>query len=119
MPSRRIEEQVAKNDATFREANERVAATADGLMLEDEPVPFICECASTECFDIVRLRLDEYRHVRSSPCWFLNVPGHEAAAQGAATVVERHAGYVIVEKLGRAAEVVQELAAGSEAREER
>lgn len=107
---RRTEERIARNDDTFRQANQRVAQTAAGLMVEDEAVPFICECADEECYEMVRLRLDEYRHVRSEPRWFLNVPGHEAAAHGAAAVVERGRGYVIVEKQGHAGEVAEELA---------
>src|SRR4051812_40640203 len=117
LPDRRTQEQVAKNDATFRDANARIAATADRLELEDERVPFLCECADTECFALVRMRLDEYRHVRSSPRWFVNAPGHQAAARGLARVVEQHRGYLVIEKVAHAGEVAEQLAKGEEALE--
>jgi hypothetical protein len=119
MPDRDTQEQIAKNDATFREANERIAQTADRLAFEDEPVPFLCECADMECYEIARLTLDEYRHVRSDPRWFWNVPGHERAAQGAAEVLERHDGYLILEKTGHAGEVAEELSGEVELADER
>ena len=72
-------------------------------------MPFLCECADMECYELARLRLAEYRQIRSNPRWFLNLPAHEAAAQGAAEVVERHPGYVIVEKQGHAGDVAEEL----------
>jgi hypothetical protein len=44
------------------------------------------------------------------------LPGHQVAAQGAGRVVEERQGYVIVEKIGRAAEVVRDLDPRSEHR---
>jgi hypothetical protein len=38
---------------------------------------------------------------------FLNAPDHEIAAQGWAKVVERHADYLIVEKIGQAGEIAE------------
>ena len=111
MPDRLTEERVARNDALFRDANERIGAFAAEHGLRDGVVPFICECADRRCQEIVRLQLDEYERVRSNPRWFVNVPGHQVAAHGAAIVVEHHHDYVVVEKVGHAGEVVEELAA--------
>jgi hypothetical protein len=110
LPDRLTEERIARNDALFRDANERIGRFAAEHQLRDDPVPFICECADRTCHAIVKLRLGEYEHVRSNPRWFLNVPGHQVAARGAATVVERHDEYVVVEKVGHAGEVAEELA---------
>jgi hypothetical protein len=107
-----IAERVARNDATFRAANERIRAAAEALDTTIRLVPFICECADERCVDVVRLELGEYREIRSNPRWFVNVPGHETAARGWVEVVATRDGYVIVEKVGRAGEVVEELAAG-------
>ena len=110
-----IAERVARNDATFREANEKIRAAAEVLATTIERVPFICECAEERCVEVVRLDLDEYGEIRSNPRWFLNVPGHEVAARGWGKVVAaREAGgdeYVIVEKVGLAGEIVEDLAA--------
>jgi hypothetical protein len=100
-------ERIARNDAIFRKANEGIEAAA-GEDFEQE-VPFICECADPACRDIVLVAPAEYRAIRSNPRLFLKVPGHEAAAQGWAQVVERHDNYVVAEKIGIAGEVAEQL----------
>jgi hypothetical protein len=102
------EERIARNNATFRDANEHIGAAA-GVYGIDAPVPFICECADTRCSEIVRMTLEEYEEVRADSRHFLNIPGHQAAAGGAAEVVAERNGYVIVEKLGRVGEIVEAL----------
>jgi hypothetical protein len=105
---RLMAERIARNEATFREANEQinVAAAAFDVAMR---VPFICECADRACREVVRLRLQDYEAVRSNPRYFLNVPGHQAAAQGLAKVVSGGDGYLIAEKQGHAGEVAEAL----------
>lgn len=105
---RLMEERIARNDATFREANERISAAA-GAYGTDIPVPFICECADPKCSEIVRLELNQYEEVRANSRHFLNIPAHQEAAQGAAVVVAERDGYVIVEKVGHAGDIVEGL----------
>jgi hypothetical protein len=105
---RLVEERIALNNAAFRNANERIGAAA-GVYDVDMPVPFICECADRDCSEIVRLDLDEYDEIRADPRHFLYAPGHQAAAQGAAVVVEERDGYVIVEKVGHAGGIAEAL----------
>lgn len=102
------EERIATNNATFREANERISAAAGSYGIET-PIPFICECSDPRCSEVIRLSLDEYEEVRANSRHFLNIPGHEAASKGLAVVVERRDGYSIVEKTGRAGEIVEGL----------
>jgi hypothetical protein len=104
-------ERVAANDATFRDANERIEEKATELGI-DHPVPFICECAEPRCHELISPGLAEYEAVRAQPTWFINVPGHERTAGPHARVVAEHDGYVVVEKVGRAAELVSEPAYG-------
>lgn len=101
-------ERIARNDAIFREANEGIGEAAEDFPVATR-IPFICECADPSCREIVRLTLDEYKQVRSDPRHFVNVPGHEATAHGWVEVVARTDGHVIVEKLGKAGEIVEEL----------
>ena len=101
------DERMARNNTTFRDANEHISAAA-GVYGIHSPVPFICECADARCSEIVRLTLEEYEEIRAHSRHFFHVPGHEDAA-GAAQVVARRDGYVIVEKLGRAGEIVEAL----------
>jgi hypothetical protein len=103
-------ERIAENQSTFRNANERIEAAADDMALTDR-LPFICECPDRTCMQLVRLTLGEYEEVRREPTWFLTAPGHEALAveAGAGVIVTRHDGYVLVEKVGEAGEVAEEL----------
>ena len=101
-------ERIARNDAIFREANERIREFAETSDIET-PLPFICECADPECREIVLLTLEQYRELRRDPRHFVNVEGHQVAAEGWVEVVAQTDGHVTVEKLGRAGEIVEQL----------
>jgi hypothetical protein len=101
-------ERVARNDAAFREANEKISETVaehglDGLL------PFICECADPKCTDILQLTPEEYRAVRARSTTFINAHGHHVVAGPHVRVVEEYERYAVVEKVGRAGEIVKEL----------
>ena len=98
------EERIARNNATFRDANEHIGAAAGAYGI-DSPIPFICECADARCSAIFRLTLVQYEEVRADSRHFLNIPGHQDAAE----VVSERDGYVIVEKFGRAGDIVDAL----------
>ena len=101
-------ERVARNDAVFRAANERIERAAEkNAVLQG--IPFICECADRSCTAILTLSHGEYEEVRSNARWFLNAPGHDAAGGEWVQVVEERDGWVLVEKLGRAGEIVEQL----------
>jgi len=100
---------IAENQATFREANERIESTADAIHL-DVDIPFICECAEETCTQLVPLSLEAYEEIRAHPRRFFNAPGHEelSVENGAGVVVARKEGYVLVDKVGIAGEVAAE-----------
>jgi hypothetical protein len=104
----RSAERVGRNDAIFREANERISDRAEAEAMTDE-IPFLCECAEESCTEIVRLSHDEYEGVREDATHFLNAPGHEIAAGAYGEVIERNHRYVVVRKRGVAAEIVEDL----------
>jgi hypothetical protein len=107
---RRSGERIAFNDDIFRKANEQIHETAEEFATgELQRLPFICECAEESCTKVLQIPAQEYERVRSDPRLFINAPGHDAAAQGWAVVVEHHDGYVVVEKLGRAGEIAEML----------
>jgi hypothetical protein len=101
------EERIARNDSTFREANEKIAASASEHRFVDG-VPFICECATESCLTVVKLSLAEYEEVRSAPTRFFVAPGHQGS-EGAVSMLEDRERYLLVEKGGRAGEVATEL----------
>jgi hypothetical protein len=94
---------IAENQATFRDANERIEDAAR----EHDVVrpPFICECPNERCTETVRADIADYERIRSNPLHFLVVPGHETAAESYARVVHDAGSYRVVEKLGEAGDV--------------
>jgi hypothetical protein len=103
----RSEERIARNDAVFREANERIRASAEAY--DAETVPFLCECADLSCRTVILLGLPEYEAIRASGRRFLNAPGHEETHEGDGWVVERRPSYVVFEKTARGGEVAEAL----------
>ncbi|HET7129203.1 MAG TPA: hypothetical protein VFJ93_09040 [Gaiellaceae bacterium] len=101
-------ERIGRNDAIFRQANERISEFAEAQRAE-ESTPFICECADPTCQDVVFIPLAEYAAIREGPRLFWNVPGHEASSQGWAQVIETQESYVVVKKIGPAGEVAEQL----------
>lgn len=64
----------------------------------------MCECAMSECQDMVSVSRADYDRVRSDPRWFMVLPDHVTAA--AEDVVEQTDRFWIVERrepAGRAA----------------
>ena len=104
--------QMARNDAIFREANERIESHVKLMDYSDGPLPFLCECADVTCTEIVLMTTAEYGALRQDPVRFATVPGHEGA-ESWAKVVDQNDRFAIVEKLGVAAEVATELDARS------
>ena len=99
----RRDEQLAANEALFRDVNETLA---DVATQNAEPVLFLCECADESCAESVALTLDRYEQVRAVPEHFIVTPTH--IRPEIERIFEKHHGYWIVEKLGQAAEVAEE-----------
>jgi hypothetical protein len=103
-------ERVARNDSAFRKANDGIEAAAANHGFYGGPVPLLCECAEPRCTEIIRLTREQYAHVRSNDRWFAHAIGHEPEIDGAVKLVERHEGYIVVEKIGQAGAIAAELA---------
>jgi hypothetical protein len=87
-------EKIARNEALFREVNERIAETAERF--EADEASFVCECAQPTCTERVDVTLDEYERVREDGATFLLVPGHEDGR--VESVVDVEDGHAVVEK---------------------
>ena len=98
-------ERKAYNQGVFRNANERLERGAEELVGADEAsiVPFLCECSRLDCTQVVLLTLAAYEEVREGPRRGIAVVGHEDAE--VEDVVERHDGYLVTEKFGRAGDL--------------
>ncbi len=100
------EERVARNEAMFRVANERLRDDLEEFSLGDGLVAFICECGNPRCTSLAQLTLGEYEAVRGNPARFLVLPDH---AMDFEDVVERHDNFSVVEKTApKARQIVEE-----------
>ncbi len=102
------EDKLARNEALFRDINETIEKTAIENRYEPSELPvFVCECADTNCGDLIRLSLTQYEDVRRHPTHFFLVPGHEDPQ--IERVVERYESYFVVEKVGVGRETAHEV----------
>jgi hypothetical protein len=88
------EERAVRNEALFREVNERLEELHERS--EDGVGEFVCECADELCTERLVVPLVTYERVRSNPRRFLVAPGHERPELGQA--VDQGNGFVVVEK---------------------
>jgi hypothetical protein len=94
------EERAGRNEALFREVNERVRDLAGDHRGSAE---FVCECSREDCSERIHVPLAVYESVRADPRHFLVIPGHENDLLE--TVGERTASYLVVEKEGAAGRI--------------
>jgi hypothetical protein len=98
-------ERIAHNEATFRRINEDIERGRDA---DDDAtlIGFICECGSADCSRLIELTSAEYESIRSDPCRFAIVNGHELTA--VESVIERHDRYAVVRKLEGSGAIAKE-----------
>lgn len=103
---------LAKNEALFREVNERIAEItedlAEGSANPEQVDGLICECSDQLCLERVGpLAIAEYEAVRQDPRRFIIAANHQAP--DVEIVVEKHVTHWVVEKAeGVPSEVARE-----------
>ena len=90
---RASKDRIARNEAIFREVNERVADLMDS---DARMTNFLCECGNLDCVEEISLTDVEYTRLRSNPATFAVVPGH--ALEDVEEIVEKTDRFQIVEK---------------------
>jgi hypothetical protein len=98
------EERIAKNEANFREINERLEQGLRQVHHNPDVLTFICECGEQTCDQHVRLSLGEYEQVRLDSRHFAVVPGHTFPA--VERVLSSNDRYEVVEKVGQSTSLV-------------
>lgn len=105
------EERIIRNEALYRDLNERVREVEDDMSMRGvvEPDPYseyFCECGLQECMEKVRLSRAEYEQARADSLRFVILPDHLIA--DVERVVHREDDrYAIVEKLEGERELVR------------
>ena len=100
------QERVGRNEALFREINNRLAQLNDEL---DAFAPYgnwMCECQDTDCHQAIEMTPSEYRAVREHSDRFVIAPHGAHFYVEAERVVEETARYWVIEKKGRTTTVL-------------
>lgn len=97
------EERIAYNEDWSRTLNQRRAEWVTG-----GAQAFRCECSQPECTETIPLSGEQWRMARATPRRFVVAPDH--VAENFEVVVEEFPRFWLVEKVGEAGEVAEELA---------
>jgi hypothetical protein len=90
------ERRIGRNEALFREVNERIEKVTQALQVEPEPLRILCECGDQSCVEQIEVSLADYERVRADPMLFFVRSGHEHA--DVEEIVEEDEGYFVVRK---------------------
>ena len=101
------EERLARNEAFFRDINERIREAVGTQGADGHVYEFICECSDPACVERVSMTTAEYERIRSEGNRFVLAVGHDMAS--IEDVVAANADHVVVEKVGTAGAVAQSL----------
>jgi hypothetical protein len=100
------EERVARNEELFQIVNRQIEKLEKTLGPR-RTFSMVCECGKKHCLEGFEVEPAVYQRVRANPLLFFVVPAHEDSA--VEDVIERTSQYLVVEKVGRAAEVVHDM----------
>jgi hypothetical protein len=95
-----------RNEALFREINERIEDVGTALAPDDVPMEFLCECDDQDCVEKVSATRAEYEAIRAVATHFVVLPGHENP--GVEHVVQETERFLVVEKEGEAGREAEE-----------
>jgi hypothetical protein len=103
-PGGRTRTRLGRNEALFREANERVEDINQTFGSMTGSFEIFCECPDRACTERISVPMAVYERVRRNGKHFLLCVGHEDPEVD--RVLENHETYLIVEKEGGEAERV-------------
>jgi len=96
-------ERVGKNEAVFREVNERI-----NEVTRENASEYLCECGYGTCTETIQMTVTEYEDMRAEPTHFAVLSGHEIP--DLEDVVARKEGFLVVQKkAGEAAALAADL----------
>ena len=90
---------MGKNEALFRQVNERIEQLNQSLATLTDTFEVVCECSDSGCVTQISIASDAYERVRIDATLFIVAPGHENSevediieTQSVYHVVRKHAG---------------------------
>jgi|SRR5581483_6963041 len=70
-------QRAVRNQALFRQVNQRIEELTARFTEPDEQVGYVCECLDITCLELISIPHDAYKQIRRHPTEFIVVPGHE------------------------------------------
>ena len=96
----------ARNQALFREVNERVEGIAESFAVGGaQTASFTCECANSSCIAQLSMTIEEYESLRASGDHFAVAPDEFHVFPDVERVVAGNDRYWVVEKIGHGGEL--------------
>jgi len=97
------EERIARNEARFRDINERLEHGMRHVRHRPDLLEFVCECGDRQCEALVSLTFAEYEDVRRDSRHFAVRPGH--VFPDTERVIATGDRFHVIEKFGEAVEL--------------
>ncbi len=99
---------IGRNEALFREVNERIERVTETLQVRTDSLSILCECGDDSCTEQLTVTLADYERIRADSTLFFVCRGHEMP--DVEDVVEQTPDFDVVRKKpGGAAELAREL----------
>jgi hypothetical protein len=98
---------IGRNEALFREVNERIERVSGALRTEADSMPILCECGTETCVEHIEVSVSDYERIREASTLFFVRQGH--ARSDVEEVVEHHDDYDVVRKIDQAADMARDL----------
>jgi len=99
---------IGRNEALFREVNERIERVTQTLHATAETISILCECGNESCSEQLQISLVDYERIRSDATLFFVCSGHEIP--DVEDIVEQQDAFDVVRKKeGSGAEIAREL----------
>ena len=102
------EGRAGRNQALFREINERVATLCQTFDQQTPQDGWACECADLTCTEPIEMTLAEYESVRKDSTHFAVAPAEDHVFPDVERLIQRTPRYWVVEKFGDAADVAEQ-----------
>ena len=89
-------QRVGRNEALYRQINERIEDLNEAFATLTDDFAVVCECGDLDCAEQIKLSREDYERIRAIADHFILRPGHEAP--DVEQSVEEHDDYIVITK---------------------
>ena len=89
-------QRVGRNEALYRQVNERIEDLNEAFATLTDDFAVVCECGDLDCAEQIKVSRDDYERVRANADHFIIKPGHEVP--DVEQSLEEHGDYIVIKK---------------------